>query len=241
MRPLIGIVMRCSRLMMSSNSVQYSFDFVRRSVIEAGGEPFYLTPPIDIDYNNTKYEDFKEITDEEKRSIDFWLDSVNGLILPGGEKHTPYDIYILEEAIKKKIPVIGFCLGMQIMSLYKKDKDDLEKIDTEINHAIDDNTKLVHSIKIDKDSRLYKIIGKEEIMVNSYHEYSICENPYYRVVAKSPDGIIEAIEFKGDGFNMGVQWHPEKMYSVDKYSKMLIDEFMKEARKRKAILDDIRR
>lgn len=240
MRPLIGIVMRCSKLRINDNNVQYSFDFLRRAIIQAGGEPFYLTPPIDVDYDDTKYDEFKDITDEEKKSIDFWLDSINGLVLPGGEKHTPYDLYILGRAIDKKIPVLGLCLGMQIMSLYKKTCDDLKLVDSDIDHAIDNNTALVHSVSIDKDSRLYKIVGKDEIMVNSFHNYQVCDNPYYKVVAKSPDGIVEAMEFKGDTFNIGVQWHPEKMYSVDDNSRKIIDAFIEESRKRKTILDNIR-
>ena len=32
-----------------------------------------------------------------------------------------------------------------------------------------------------------------------------------RVCARAPDGVIEAIEAPGSGFELGVQWHPEKM------------------------------
>ena len=129
---------------------------------------------------------------------------------------------------------------MQIMSVYKKESDDLEIINTDINHSVNVNKKLVHSVKIDKSSKLYNIISKDEIMVNSYHKFRVKENPYYKTVAKSPDGVIEAMEMEGATFNIGVQWHPEKMYDSDIYSKKIIDEFIKVSSKRETILDNLR-
>ncbi len=242
MRPLIGIAMRCDKYCENNNNIQYSFEFIRRTIIEAGGEPFYLTPPFDVDYFDTKYEDFPSLTEEEKKSIDFWLDSINGLVLPGGDKHTPYDMYILDECIKKKIPVLGLCLGMQIMSFYKVDngKDNTKLIKSDIDHNIDINKKVGHTVKIDKQSLLYKIIGKEEIEVNSYHRYQAKPNPYYKITAVSPDGVIEALEMEGDVFHIGVQWHPEKVYNKDENAKKLIDAFIEESKKRKTKLDQFR-
>ena len=232
--------MRCDKPSDNINSFQYSFEFLRRAIIKAGGEPFYLTPPKDVDYYDVLFDDDLEFSEEDKRSIDFWLDSVGGVILPGGEKFTKYDLYILDRCIKKDIPVLGFCLGMQIMSVYKKESDDLEIINTDINHSVNVNKKLVHSVKIDKSSKLYNIISKDEIMVNSYHKFRVKENPYYKTVAKSPDGVIEAMEMEGATFNIGVQWHPEKMYDSDIYSKKIIDEFIKVSSKRETILDNLR-
>lgn len=243
MKPLIGIVMRCAKYYENDNNVQYSFDFLRRCIINAGGEAFYLTPVGDVDFFDTDVKDFPEITEEEKKTIDFWLDSVNGLILPGGEKFTPYDKYILERAIEKDIPTLGLCLGMQLMSVYKTSKfdEDLDLINTDINHNVNINRKLVHTVKIDKDSKLYKIFGKDEIMVNSYHRYQVTENPYYKVVAMSPDGVIEAMEMKEKTFHIGVQWHPEKMYGVDDNANKIIDEFIRISSSRKSILDELRK
>jgi putative glutamine amidotransferase len=47
--------------------------------------------------------------------------------------------------------------------------------------------------------------------VNSLHHQAVAEpGRGVRVSARSPDGVIEAIECDGM-FAVGVQWHPEKL------------------------------
>ena len=51
-----------------------------------------------------------------------------------------------------------------------------------------------------------------------------------RVVAKCPDGVIEATETTDpDRFLIGVQWHPEKMMSDDKTQAKLLKAFVEAA------------
>ncbi len=240
MRPLIGIMMRCGKND-AGESIQYVFEFVRTTILKAGGDPFLLTPPQNVDYFKTKGGDIPELDENEKESINFWLDSINGLFLPGGIKFTEYDRYVLKQAIKKKIPVLAVCLGMQVLSCYERNVELYDVPLSTISHNGDLEQKYAHMVKIDKNSRLYEIIGEEEIMVNSFHKRCVGENEYYNVVARSSDGVIEALEYPGDVFHIGVQWHPEKMYDYDIYAKRLIDTFIEEGRKKKTILSSIRR
>lgn len=240
MRPLIGIMPRCYVYDIDYKDIEYVFEFVRNTIIEAGGEPFILTPPQDVSYYSTKSKEIPELTPEEKRTIDFWLDSVNGIFMPGGDKFTVYDMYVIDQAVKKDIPLLGVCLGLQAMTTYKKDVYELEKISTEIDHNIDDDHAYVHTVTIDKNSKLYEILGEEEIGVNSHHEFMGCENEHYKVVAKSNDGVIEAIEMPNKTFHIGLQWHPEKMYNYDEHATKIIDAFVEATKTRKGILDDLR-
>ena len=66
---------------------------------------------------------------------------------------------------------------------------------------------------------MYEIVGEEKIKVNSFHNYHATSNHVYRTVATSPDGQIEALEYPGDAFNLGVQWHPEISYEFDDNSR----------------------
>ena len=86
--------------------------------------------------------------------------------------------------------------------------------------------KYVHKVKILKDSLLYKIIGKEEIKVNSRHNYHVPEKLDYLKSAYATDGIIEAVESKDNKFTLGVQWHPETMISYDEDAKKIIQAFI---------------
>jgi len=232
MKPVIGVPLRYEHIGEDERSVLYIGEKVRRCLQKAAGNVFVIVPVQDVCYIDTKGDEFLELTVEEKAMINKNLDLCDGLFLPGGTKFTPYDRYILECAIEKKIPTLAVCLSMQMMSCYLEDVK-LEVNDTFINHNQEDDNLLIHKVRIDKDSKLYKILGKEEILVNSFHNYHAFSNNIYNSVAFSDDGIIEALEYPGDFFNIGVQWHPEISYDFDDNSKKIIDTFIKEALKRK--------
>lgn len=230
MGPIIGVPLRYEK-MESGKAILYMFEFVRRAIQKMGGEVLVLTPVSDIDFIYTSGKDFPSLTSEDKIRINFWLDKCNGLFLPGGSKFTEYDRYILEYAIKNKIPVLGVCLSMQMMSCYNENVA-LDEIKTNIIHDQKDNDEYRHKIIIDKDSKLYSILGKTELMVNSYHKYCVTENHIYKTVALSEDGIIEAIEYPGETFNIGLQWHPERTIEDDD-SKKIMRSFIEAAKNKK--------
>lgn len=231
MLPVIGVPLRYGKFD-DGRAIVYISERLRRTLLEAGGYVFSISPVQDVDYIYTKGKDFKELTSEEKKIINYNLSKCDGLLFPGGIKFTPYDRYLLEQAIEKKIPVLGICLGMQLMSCYNENVY-LEKNETYLNHNQEDDDKFTHKVKICKDSKLYEIIGKEEITVNSFHNYHVTNNGIYKVVAVSEDGLIEAIEYPGDFFNIGIQWHPEISYEFDEDSRKIIDAFIDASRIRK--------
>lgn len=65
------------------------------------------------------------------------------------------------------------------------------------------------------------------IYVNSFHHQSV-KTPGRNVCvsARSPDGVIEAIELSGHPFALGVQWHPECMYRTSPEMRSLFHEFI---------------
>lgn len=71
------------------------------------------------------------------------------------------------------------------------------------------------SIGIDKNSKwLYDIFGAEsiELIATAHHQALDPERlgEGLTVVAKSSDGIIEAVEYQDNLFVLGLQWHPER-------------------------------
>lgn len=231
MRPVIGVPLRYNHLP-DGRPVLYLGEKVRRTLQKAKAEVFTLTPVQDLDYADTKGNEFPELSEEEKQIINKNLDRCDGLLLPGGNKFTPYDRYILEYAIEKKIPTLGICLSMQMMSCYN-DCVQMVKNETDINHNQENDNEFSHLVKISKDSKLFQIIGKEEIRVNSFHNYHVTENAIYNISAISEDGLIEALEYPASFFNIGIQWHPEISYDFDDDSKKIIDYFIDEAVKNK--------
>lgn len=47
--------------------------------------------------------------------------------------------------------------------------------------------------------------------VNSTHHQAVDDPGPFRVVARAPDGIVEAVALPGHRFCLGVQWHPEHL------------------------------
>ncbi|MBQ8132350.1 MAG: gamma-glutamyl-gamma-aminobutyrate hydrolase family protein [Bacilli bacterium] len=210
---------------------EYIFDSVRHAILKCGGFVMPISPVQDLNYFDVKYKDWPELTDEEKNDIDYSLSLIDGLFIPGGNKFSPYDRYVLERAIELKIPILGVCLGMQIMSCYKEDYY-VTKIESNIEHR-NMTDRYVHKVYIDKNSLLYKIVDKIELRVNSLHTYEASENPYFTSVAYSEDGVLEAIELPGDVFCMGLQWHPEKMVDYDEDAEKIMRYFIAECEKNK--------
>jgi putative glutamine amidotransferase len=60
--------------------------------------------------------------------------------------------------------------------------------------------------------------------VNSLHHQAIKDlAPGLRVVARAPDGLIEAVELEGHPFALGVQWHPEELAAKDDRAQRLFE------------------
>lgn len=209
--------------------ILYLGEKVRRTFQKAGAFIYPIVPVQDVNYMETKGNEFSPLTEEEKQLIDKNISVCDGIFFPGGTKFTPYDRYLLECAIEKKIPILGVCLGMQMMSCY----DEEIRLDQNLggsNHNQTDDNKLTHKVKIDKNSKCYQILGVEEFEVNSFHKYHVLKNHIYKTVGYSEDGFIEAIEFPSNTFNIGVQWHPEISYSFDENLKKIIDSFLQETK-----------
>jgi putative glutamine amidotransferase len=72
---------------------------------------------------------------------------------------------------------------------------------------------LAHPIALEADSWLAGCLDAAEVIVNTLHHQSLRQvAPSLRVVARAPDGVIEAVEGSGPGFVVGVQCHPEELW-----------------------------
>ena len=222
---VIGIPLRYQHLE-DGRCINYLSEKLRLTMQKAGAYVFPIAPVQNVYYIDTRGKDFLPLTEEEKEVIEKSLDYIDGMLFPGGNKFTPYDRYLLERCIEKDIPVLGICLGMQMMSCFKKDVN-LIKNESDINHKQESDEELTHKVRIKKDTLLYEIIGSEEIMVNSFHNYHALENNLFNVCAISEDNIIEGIELNDKKFVLGIQWHPEISYEFDLNSKKIIDEFIR--------------
>ena len=150
----------------------------------------------------------------------------NGFIIPGGNTWHETDELIIKYVIKRDIPLLGICAGMQALANIKnfcgtKDSDKTIPIGNDKHYSLD---KYSHYINITSNF-LSNILESNRIIVNSRHKFTVIKEDYFIVDAYSDDGVIEAIHLPNKKFILGVQWHPEDL--DDEFSERLFTEFIK--------------
>jgi putative glutamine amidotransferase len=229
-KPIIGIVGRPDTSSDGYPSI-YVFESTRKAVIRCGGNPILILPPKMIDYQDTKSKDIEPITDDEKEALIEALNLCDGILMPGGFRWYEHDKFICDYVIKYDIPLLGLCLGMQIMSCYNSDYS-LEKNDENGFNHFQRGIKYLHKVNIVDGTKLKSILGDISSMeVNSRHNYHITKTNEFIPSAYSFDGLIEAIEHPNKRFIMGLQWHPEVMTEYDEINKKLFTAFIDACRK----------
>jgi putative glutamine amidotransferase len=125
------------------------------------------------------------------------------------------DLALLHAALERGLAVLGICYGMQLLAHAAGGRF---VYDIEAECAAAGPHRLPepggrHPIEVAPGSRLARLLGGTTLAVNSTHHQAVAEpGTGLRVVARAPDGIVEAIESSDPArFVLGVQWHPERM------------------------------
>lgn len=216
----IGIIAR-SDLSRASNQVWMINDEVRKVILNYGALPVAIIPT-NLDYQ-------APMSKSEWNMLLPLISSCDGFILQGGDDYYPYDLEILNYLVKRDIPVLGICLGMQTMCAFCDGK--IKEIQPfHLNHNQHDQ-EYVHMVRIHPNTKLSQIFQTDTIKVNSRHKECVAKTSA-QVCAISSDNIIEGVELPSQTFFVGVQWHPESMIEYDKMSHLLFDEFFHSVRRK---------
>ncbi|MGH9698378.1 MAG: gamma-glutamyl-gamma-aminobutyrate hydrolase family protein [Candidatus Acidiferrales bacterium] len=147
------------------------------------------------------------------------------------------DFTLLENAFAGHKPVLAICYGNQSLNVFLGGSL-VQDIPSEVPAALQHSwpghagAEPHHAVSMDPASRVAKIVGKNELRVNSSHHQSVlAPGKGLQIVARAPDGVIEAVEWNGDeNWVVGVQWHPERMIEDDESARALFDEWLAMAR-----------
>lgn len=103
-------------------------------------------------------------------------------------------------------------MGSQILGLTTQNNDESKLIKVN-NHNKKNST---HKVNIEEGSILYRLFGKT-ITTNTRHDYALEKVNYpFKIIARSEDGVIEAIENTENGnYQLALQWHPEDMDNME--------------------------
>ncbi|MGA2356047.1 MAG: gamma-glutamyl-gamma-aminobutyrate hydrolase family protein [Terriglobales bacterium] len=162
---------------------------------------------------------------------------------PADPKRDAVDELLLDDAYAQHKPVLGICYGLQSLNVHCSGSL-VQHIESSINHTPGRTVAKAHTVKIEPESRLGKIVGaKEPVAVNSsHHQAADAVGDELRVVARSgEDGVIEALEGTApEHFVLAVQWHPERSVNeapeVAESARAIFDAFIAAARAKRAEL-----
>ena len=104
------------------------------------------------------------------------------------------EFLLVRLAYNRQIPMLGICRGIQTLAIALGGKVE-QDIRQGVNHSQDaEREEPTHSVQIVKDSTLFNIYNSEKIFVNSFHHQAVSvPGNKLRCIAKSTDGIIEAV------------------------------------------------
>jgi len=191
-----------------SDSYTVSANYAK-SVFKAGGVPVIL-PMV-----------------HSQEQADDLLAGLDGLILTGGEDVNPAfygedflnetvsvnefrdtsDFHLFHAARKLRKPILGTCRGEQIVNVFMGGSL-YQDIPTQVGEALK-HRQNSHWAYVDRDSKLFELLGKDSIWVNSFHHQAVkSPAPGFKVSAKASDGVVEAYESEG---LFCIQFHPEAM------------------------------
>lgn len=248
-RPLIGIPFR-SLKEEDDASLRAKIEPYLRAVETAGGHPAEISLRL------------------PREKLVAWSAAFDAIVLPGSPadvepswyhaeripacaESDPHreqtDFALLDSAFAAGKPVLGICYGVQSLNVYLGGslvQDIAAVLKSDLRHdwagRASGAPEPHHDVAIESGSRLAQLAGASHALVNSSHHQALDRlGRGLRVVARAPDGVMEAVEFTGDGsallitgspWVLGVQWHPERMTS-DALSQSLFHELISAAKK----------
>lgn len=169
--------------------------------------------------------------EKHERVLEF-VSLLDGLVITGGPAITdgligdlPEDLEetdplrvqsdkaVLAAFLDARKPILGICYGMQLLnataggSIYA---DVQAGMSGSLSHSEKRGADM-HGVRLEKGTHLHRLLQKDVISVNTRHIQAVANiGSAFRVAAKAPDGVVEAIESE-DGTVLGVQFHPERM------------------------------
>ena len=157
-------------------------------------------------------------------------ETINDTVVPAPERDVG-EPRLLQLALSRDLPILGICRGLQILNVFlggtlyqdlpvQLPSDTLHKMQRPYDRA-------VHTCHLTPDSPLQKLMGCQNIGVNSLHHQAVKDlaAPLMEM-GRAPDGIIEAACKPDACFLWAVQWHPEILWPVEESAAKLFEAFI---------------
>jgi putative glutamine amidotransferase len=151
-----------------------------------------------------------------------------------GERDIMESILFEEGVLALNKSALGICRGIQLFNvllggtLYQDIPSELTGALTHVQEPPYDIP--AHTVEAEGGTPLYELVQKSVIPVNSYHHQGIKTlSSRLRAMARSGDGLVEAVYMPERRFVWAVQWHPE-FSPADETSKAIFGAFVTSCR-----------
>jgi len=168
----------------------------------------------------------------QSQRVEDLLERIDALVLSGGpdvgpdrygedphpESQSPrierdeFELTLVTAAAEAGTPTLAICRGMQVLNVARGGTlhQHLPDVIGHRGHSPTAGEYAWHSVSVDPDSRLARILPDRSVETASHHHQAIARlGKGLSVVAQAEDGTIEAVEDPGLDYLVGVQWHPE--------------------------------
>ena len=234
------------RALFKGKALQYTEQKMAHAIWRGGGLPLQL---LDL---------------RERDALEQGIASCDGLLVQGGADVAPgsygeepldpqwggdavrdaHELAAVEVARALGKPVFGICRGHQVLNvalggtLYQDINTQIPE--TLVHRDWHRYEVIEHGVELERGSWIAEVYGGHELLTNTIHHQSIKDlGGPLEVVARAPDGVIEAVEYiTAKDWLVGVQWHPEWLDGSEHggphrtHGKLLFERFMAVCRER---------
>jgi len=164
---------------------------------------------------------------------------------PDGGGRDWRELVLIKEVFRQRKPLLAICRGHQLLNIALGGKliaDIRRQAPGALNHQrMDKAGEIVHEAQLTAGSLLARITGKLILGVNSSHHQAVLEPAEpLTAVARTRDGIVEAMEWKPETawrmpFLLGVQFHPERLTEKHAEHRAIFSRFVEACKRKRKI------